>query len=251
MTQTTWKACLFGGALFAGGQTLGQPAFEWVDDPAGYETSAYAYDYLSGQIGSLTGDIETVEVAYSQAGATAGLTPTTAFVSMYTVSPGSVADAGVSAAFRVTETSLARVTWDAPRPPIGTAQVDVLVVVDELTQDAVFALPLDDARPDSGEAEFELVAGRSYQLFATTLAFGPSATGDLRLDLIVDGGSRLCADSNNNGSIEPGDFTAWVAAFNQGDPIADTNQNGSVEGSDFSAWVAAYNQGTAGPTCTP
>ena len=63
------------------------------------------------------------------------------------------------------------------------------------------------------------------------------------------GGDRLCADANNDGSVDPSDFTAWVAAYNQGTPFADANNDGLVDPSDFTAWVAAYNQGAAGPTC--
>ncbi|HED53654.1 MAG TPA: hypothetical protein ENJ00_05570 [Phycisphaerales bacterium] len=65
------------------------------------------------------------------------------------------------------------------------------------------------------------------------------------------GTSRLCADQNNNGTVEPADFSAWIANFNANDLLADVNQNGSVEPSDFSAWIAAFNQGAGGPTCTP
>lgn len=69
--------------------------------------------------------------------------------------------------------------------------------------------------------------------------------------VITIGSDRLCADVNDNGVAEPGDFTAWVAAYNAGDLRADANQNGANEPGDFTAWVAAYNQGAAGPTCTP
>ena len=63
--------------------------------------------------------------------------------------------------------------------------------------------------------------------------------------------ARLCADQNGNGTLEPADFTAWIANFNAGDPKADTNQNGSLEPADFTAWIAAFNMGAGGPTCTP
>ena len=63
--------------------------------------------------------------------------------------------------------------------------------------------------------------------------------------------ARLCADTNLNGVVEPGDFGAWVAAFNASDLIADANQNGAVDPGDFGAWVSAFNLGAAGPTCTP
>lgn len=62
---------------------------------------------------------------------------------------------------------------------------------------------------------------------------------------------RLCADQNEDGSVTPTDFTAWINNFNNNDARADVNQNGSVEPTDFTAWIAAFNLGLAGPTCTP
>ncbi|HED53155.1 MAG TPA: hypothetical protein ENJ00_03020 [Phycisphaerales bacterium] len=62
---------------------------------------------------------------------------------------------------------------------------------------------------------------------------------------------RLCADQNDNGTLEPSDFTAWIANFNAGDLKADTNQNGTLEPSDFTAWIAAFNMGSSGPICNP
>ena len=51
------------------------------------------------------------------------------------------------------------------------------------------------------------------------------------------------ADVNQNGTVEPADFSAWIAAFNTGSPLADQNQNGTVEPADFSAWIANFNAG--------
>lgn len=51
------------------------------------------------------------------------------------------------------------------------------------------------------------------------------------------------ADINNNGIADPGDFTAWIAAYNAGLPAADQNGNGVIEPGDFTAWVANYNAG--------
>ncbi|MGP1273687.1 MAG: GC-type dockerin domain-anchored protein [Phycisphaerales bacterium] len=51
------------------------------------------------------------------------------------------------------------------------------------------------------------------------------------------------ADLNGNGVADPGDFTAWVVAYNQGDPAADLNGNGAADPGDFTAWVVAYNTG--------
>ncbi|MGP1273166.1 MAG: GC-type dockerin domain-anchored protein [Phycisphaerales bacterium] len=50
-------------------------------------------------------------------------------------------------------------------------------------------------------------------------------------------------DVNGNGALDPGDFTAWVAAYNAQDPAADQNSDGLIDPSDFSAWVANFNAG--------
>ncbi|MGP1273689.1 MAG: GC-type dockerin domain-anchored protein [Phycisphaerales bacterium] len=51
------------------------------------------------------------------------------------------------------------------------------------------------------------------------------------------------ADLNGNGVLDPGDFTAWVVAFNAGDIAADQNGNGVLDPGDFTAWVSNYNAG--------
>ena len=59
---------------------------------------------------------------------------------------------------------------------------------------------------------------------------------------LVTGPSCL-ADTNNDGSVTPADFSAWVAAFNTNAPECDQNDDGSCTPADFSAWVANYNAG--------
>lgn len=52
------------------------------------------------------------------------------------------------------------------------------------------------------------------------------------------------ADTNMDGQVSPGDFTAWVAAYNAGDTdIADQNGDGSVSPADFTSWINNYNAG--------
>ncbi|MGP1273365.1 MAG: GC-type dockerin domain-anchored protein [Phycisphaerales bacterium] len=51
------------------------------------------------------------------------------------------------------------------------------------------------------------------------------------------------ADTNTNGVLDPGDFTAWVAAYNQQGPECDQNGDGRCDPADFTAWVANYNAG--------
>lgn len=51
------------------------------------------------------------------------------------------------------------------------------------------------------------------------------------------------ADTNGDGTLSPGDFTAWVAAYNAGLQAADQNADGLVSPGDFTAWVANYQAG--------
>ncbi len=61
--------------------------------------------------------------------------------------------------------------------------------------------------------------------------------------IFVRPGSVCKADTNRNGVLETGDFTAWVAAYNRGDFIADQNNDLALTPGDFTAWIAAYNAG--------
>ncbi|HED53180.1 MAG TPA: hypothetical protein ENJ00_03145 [Phycisphaerales bacterium] len=50
-------------------------------------------------------------------------------------------------------------------------------------------------------------------------------------------------DVNGDGVLDSSDFTAWIAAFNAGDPSADQNGDGLIDPSDFSAWIVNFNAG--------
>jgi len=57
-------------------------------------------------------------------------------------------------------------------------------------------------------------------------------------------GIHVCpADVNLNGRIENSDFSAWLSAFNYGNPLADQNFDGEIEPSDFSAFLSNFNLG--------
>ncbi|MCA9272498.1 MAG: right-handed parallel beta-helix repeat-containing protein [Phycisphaerales bacterium] len=56
-------------------------------------------------------------------------------------------------------------------------------------------------------------------------------------------GTTCSPDINNDGRVSPADFSAWVAAFNNGSRRADQNFDGVVAPSDFSAWISNYNTG--------
>ncbi|MEN1706181.1 MAG: M12 family metallo-peptidase [Planctomycetota bacterium] len=51
------------------------------------------------------------------------------------------------------------------------------------------------------------------------------------------------ADTNGDGALTPGDFNAWVLAFNSGAAECDQNGDGQCNPGDFNAWVLNYNAG--------
>lgn len=67
---------------------------------------------------------------------------------------------------------------------------------------------------------------------------GPFELGDLPPDT-----SGCPADVNMDGQLTPGDFTAWISAYNQGLPSADQNFDGQLTPTDFTAWIANFNTG--------
>ncbi|MGP1271862.1 MAG: GC-type dockerin domain-anchored protein [Phycisphaerales bacterium] len=77
--------------------------------------------------------------------------------------------------------------------------------------------------------------------YTCTIASHPAMTGKI---VVIAADEPCLADTNGNGVADPGDFTAWVTAFNAGDvPVADQNQNGVLDPGDFTAWVVNFNAG--------
>ena len=51
------------------------------------------------------------------------------------------------------------------------------------------------------------------------------------------------ADVNNDGTVTPTDFTAWINAFNNNLPECDQNNDGACSPTDFTAWINNLNAG--------
>ncbi len=83
----------------------------------------------------------------------------------------------------------------------------------------------------------ELTPGQLAHAYATLV--------NLRPELLANACDPCpnIADVNDDGVLSPADFSAWIAAFNAGDPAADQNADGSITPADFTAWISNYNQG--------
>ena len=84
---------------------------------------------------------------------------------------------------------------------------------------------------------------------ATDIADGTS--NDVNADGVPDECqlTRLCADANGDGFVNPGDFNAWILAFNSGNFRADQNFDGIINPGDFNSWILNFNLGVNGPLC--
>jgi len=64
------------------------------------------------------------------------------------------------------------------------------------------------------------------------------------VELIGQSAAPAClADVNGDGTLSGQDFSAWISAYNSGDPKADQNLDGVIDPTDFSAWLANFNTG--------
>ncbi|MEL6795718.1 MAG: GC-type dockerin domain-anchored protein, partial [Planctomycetota bacterium] len=67
---------------------------------------------------------------------------------------------------------------------------------------------------------------------------------DVRVEVrsCIDPGVCL-ADTNGDGQLTPGDFNAWILAFNSQSAACDQNGDGQCTPGDFNAWVLNFNTG--------
>ena len=70
--------------------------------------------------------------------------------------------------------------------------------------------------------------------------------GEWEGDHVVIGTACCRADVDRDGSVTTADLTAWIEAFEIGDPLADQNENGSIEPTDFTKWLDNYRTGCEG-----
>ncbi|MEL7485523.1 MAG: GC-type dockerin domain-anchored protein, partial [Planctomycetota bacterium] len=77
--------------------------------------------------------------------------------------------------------------------------------------------------------------------YTCTITGHPAMTGRIE---IIEGSAEPClADTNGNGVADPGDFNAWVLAFNTNAPECDQNGDSVCDPSDFNAWILNFNAG--------
>ncbi len=87
----------------------------------------------------------------------------------------------------------------------------------------------------------EVVLQSSFQFFwAPEISFGSSGGFRVASSFVTP---SCPADTNGDGLVTPGDFNAWILAFNAQAPECDQNGDGLCAPADFNAWVLNYNAG--------
>lgn len=107
---------------------------------------------------------------------------------------------------------------------------------------------LRSARPDLTVDEIRTVLARTSRdlgpSFGRDEVFGFGRVNAHRALQFVMGESWCYADLDDNGFLEPADFSAWVGLYNAGDLRADQNMNDVVEPGDLNAFVVNYRVNT-------
>ncbi|GAB5497427.1 MAG: hypothetical protein Phyf2KO_25070 [Phycisphaerales bacterium] len=101
---------------------------------------------------------------------------------------------------------------------------EIDVASDTITLTVNFPLEGSGTDPDTGVVV-------SFTGAATVIATGPVPEDE------------CLPDTNNDGSLTPADFTAWINAFNNNLPECDQNSDGACTPTDFTAWIANFNAG--------
>ncbi|MEL6796361.1 MAG: GC-type dockerin domain-anchored protein [Planctomycetota bacterium] len=132
--------------------------------------------------------------------------------------------------------------------PLRTATIALVLTLSVTLADAASAQPFEMRKQVIAGGGARLEAGQ-FQITATVnpTAGGRLASGAFRLTgglFPLSPPSNDCpADTNSDGQLTPGDFNAWILAFNTQTPGCDQNADGLCLPSDFNAWILNFNTG--------
>ncbi|MEO1718086.1 MAG: GC-type dockerin domain-anchored protein [Planctomycetota bacterium] len=120
------------------------------------------------------------------------------------------------------------------------AGLSYAMIVSSISGDGGYLL--ETARPGGYADGTGLVslAGGPIEPMANNFIYGDR---DVLFVVRVSDGPDCLADVNGDGSLTPGDFNAWVLAFNNQGSTCDQNGDGACTPGDFNAWVLNFNNG--------
>ncbi|MEO0632454.1 MAG: GC-type dockerin domain-anchored protein, partial [Planctomycetota bacterium] len=148
-----------------------------------------------------------------------------------TRSDDSIAGSGNTALLKVEFYSEAGAAYDSPAfiGEASTVLADTTSPTDVWTRSGLSGI----VPPNAVEARVTI----AFQQTAFNLG------GSVFVDSVTFDTTACPADTNNDGSLTPADFNAWVLAFNTQAPECDQNDDGNCNPGDFNAWILNFNAG--------
>ncbi|HED54265.1 MAG TPA: hypothetical protein ENJ00_08705 [Phycisphaerales bacterium] len=147
---------------------------------------------------------------------------------------------------------IASSVWNVGIPGIAAGlDVDAVTLSGDASAFTTDLVPTSGILPGSSMTFDTSPTASSLGTFLATMTIGVSdedlpgavAVSPLTISLQVTVVAPCPPDVNHDGMVTSADFSAWLAAFNAGDPECDQNADGSCTAADFTAWVANFNTG--------
>ncbi len=141
--------------------------------------------------------------------------------------------------------------WNLADPVLGAGlDIDAVTITGQAEGVSLLGAPLLGVPGgSSGTLTLEVTPTAQGEIAAlATIAVSdedlPGASSSELTLLIAASAVDLCpADVNRDGQLTPGDFNAWILAFNTQAPECDINRDGQCTPGDFNAWIFAYQAG--------
>ncbi|MEM7623260.1 MAG: right-handed parallel beta-helix repeat-containing protein [Planctomycetota bacterium] len=157
------------------------------------------------------------------------------------------------------ENSLVEFWFDGSGPLAGSAVTDAdPMMIDADGPDNTFGSDDDNVRLMPGSPAIDTGNQASASVLSGFDYYGDfrfrddTGTPGIAPGLIIDIGAAefqgtspppCLADTNGDGVLTPGDFNAWILAFNNQSPACDQNGDGACTPGDFNAWILNFNAG--------
>lgn len=140
------------------------------------------------------------------------------------------------------------VTMVAPSPDwfMGTHGLSLLDDDGEWIQELVVPLEVYDSGTDSGTTFTAPNADTQPQEPIRNIHQEPPFNGVppiATITIILQSVEECPADLNQDGTLSPADFNAWIKAFNDQSPAADQNNDGQITPADLNGWIINFNAG--------
>ncbi|MEL6499482.1 MAG: GC-type dockerin domain-anchored protein [Planctomycetota bacterium] len=224
----------------ASGQGVGTVTAEFLGPGNGLAGSAGERNRFGQSfLATVGGEIESIDLSIRRNGAD----PATVIVTVFETAPNGVPAGTALGSAQLPVTLTPDFEWytvDFSGAGVSLAEgVSYALIVSSISGDGGYLL--ETARPGGYADGTGLVslAGGPIEPMANNFIYG-----DRDVLFVVRTASDACLpDANGDGALTPGDFNAWILAFNAQSAACDQNGDGQCTPGDFNAWVLNFNAG--------